>query len=139
MGDQDQRGPVFGAEIEQQIDDGGTGGTVKVASGFVRQQNVGAGHERAREGNALLFAARQFRRVMPHAVRQANDFQFVAGALECLFVIGKFQWRCHIFQCCHIGNQVEGLEHNTHVLTSKAGKLIFAHGTEVMPKGVDAA
>ena len=54
---EDQCGPMFVAQIEQQIDNGGTIVFIKVPGGFIGQEYTGAGRRGACQRNTLLLAS----------------------------------------------------------------------------------
>ena len=72
MGDHDQRRAVAIAQTKQQVDDRCAVGFIKVAGGFVRQQDARAGGRGAGEGDTLLFAARHLVGVVIDAGTKAN-------------------------------------------------------------------
>ena len=65
---------------EQQIDDLVSGCLVEISGRLVREQDRGVGRERTRDGNPLLFAARQLRRIMMQSLTKADRLQFARGA-----------------------------------------------------------
>jgi hypothetical protein len=56
--------PQAAIEFEQEIRDALPGGVSKIARGLIREQHRGMRHEGARDGHALLLAARQLLRVV---------------------------------------------------------------------------
>jgi len=82
MGDQNQRGSASGLAREQEIDDLGTGRLVEIAGRLVGDQDRWVRGPRPGESDALLLAARQFGRIVPAPIRQADRRELLAGALS---------------------------------------------------------
>jgi hypothetical protein len=72
VGDDQQARARRGDPVEQQVDDLGPGGGVEVAGRLVGQQQLGRGRRGAGDGDALLLAARQLRRIMVLARGKAD-------------------------------------------------------------------
>ena len=59
-------------DVEQQVHDVAAGGRVEIARRFVGQDDRRIVRERAGDGNALLLAARQLRRIVMRAIGQPD-------------------------------------------------------------------
>ena len=70
MGHQDQRRPPRRAGREQQVGDAAARGLVEVAGRLVGHDDGGVGRERPGEGDALLLATRELRRVVAEAMAE---------------------------------------------------------------------
>src|SRR4249919_3427312 len=75
VGHHDDRLAVVAVEHLQQAQDFLGRMPVEVAGGFVADQQGRVGHDRARDGHALLLATGEFRRAMLAAILQAHQFQ----------------------------------------------------------------
>ena len=67
----------------------------------------GCRRQRAGEGDALLFAARQLRWVVLQPIFEPDRLQFAGGALERLRNAGEFKRNCDIFQRRHGRDEVK--------------------------------
>ncbi len=65
-------GRAVAMQLLEQIHDAARHLRIEIAGRFIRQQQPRRARQRARDGDALLLAARQFRRVVPRARRQAD-------------------------------------------------------------------
>ena len=99
---------------------------VEVAGGLVRHQHLGVGHDGARDGHALLLAARELPRVVADAVGQAHHLERGERALAALLLAtgcvsssgsSTFSTRGE-----H-GDQVVELEDEADVAAAPAGEL----------------
>src|SRR6202034_2590047 len=87
VGGDHEGGAVLGVEVQQQVDDLGSGGGVEVSGGLVGQEQAGLHDQGAGDRDALLLAARQLRgqgaggRVEGQvpSVRQRRGYDVVAG------------------------------------------------------------
>jgi hypothetical protein len=68
----DDKGKTLFVEVAQQVHDLGPGVAVEIACGFVGKQDGGAIGEGAGYCYALLFAPRQFGRLMSHALAETH-------------------------------------------------------------------
>ena len=59
---------------EQQVDDARAGNRIEVAGGLVREQHFRPRRKRARDGDALLLAARQLARIVARTLAQDRPF-----------------------------------------------------------------
>ena len=130
MRDQDQRGAEVAVHLEQQVGDALAGGVIEAAGGFVGKQQPGKGSEGARQGHALLLAARQGARIVPGPLGQPHTGQQLAGDAMGLRVGGQLQGQHDVFQRGHGGQQLEGLEDEAHLLRPPVGALLFVPGKQ---------
>ena len=75
MGDEEQRRAVLALEREQQIDDLRSGLLVEIAGRLVGEDDPGARRERARDGDALLLAARKLARIVGQPVAEPDALE----------------------------------------------------------------
>ena len=93
---------------------------VEGRSRFVEQHHFWFHTQGTHNGDTLFLAAGKLRRVRIRSVFQTNTSQ----QLHCLFRRFRFALfqqlhggNGHIFQYCHMGEEIEMLEHHTHFLT----------------------
>ena len=72
VGHEHERGPLLGANLEQQADDLVAGTLVEVAGRLVRQQHRRVVHKGAGHGHALALAAGEMRGHMVGAIGQTH-------------------------------------------------------------------
>ena len=94
---------------------------VEVAGGLVRQHQLRVAGERARDGHALLLAARELRRDVLHARGQADDLQRVGDALVALRGLHAAVAQRHVDVVVdvEVGHQVEALEDEADLLVAQ--------------------
>ena len=132
MGDHDKGRAVAPGEAEEEVDDRLTAGGIEIAGRLIGQKQARAGGGRAGQRDALLFAARELGGVVVGAVREAHGGQFGRGAGEGVAHPGEFEGRCDVFERGHGGDEVEGLEDDTHAGAPEEGELILVHRGEVL-------
>ena len=98
MGDQHERGAGIRVQAEQQFDDRLPGAGVEIAGGLVREQQRRPGHERARQRDALLFAAGQLARIVVETFAQADLVENLARRAFHVGVATQFQRQHHVLQ-----------------------------------------
>ncbi len=64
---------------------------------------------------------------MGQALAKADSTQFAFGHVKSIPAPCKLQRHGDIFERRHIGNQMEGLEHNADIRSPEGGSLILAH------------
>ncbi|ENQ72986.1 hypothetical protein C963_01491 [Brucella melitensis CNGB 1120] len=64
---------------------------------------------------------------MGQALAKADSTQFAFGQVKSIPAPCKLQRHGDIFERRHIGNQMEGLEHNADIRSPEGGSLILAH------------
>ena len=114
-------------DLQQLVLDGAAGQRIERAEGFVEQQHLGLDGEGARDADALLHAAREFRRLLVDRVAEADHFE-VAGAVfgDLLFRPVRplrFHGEGDVAQHAHPGHQGVALEYHAAV---EAGPPDFA-------------
>ena len=80
------RGSLFSRERQKEVEHRRRGLFVEVSRRFVGEYAVGIGHDRAGDGDALPFAARELRRRVILAVRKADGGEKLSGALPRLLL-----------------------------------------------------
>ena len=127
------------AQAKKEVDDGLTVRLVEVAGRFIRQQNARPRGRGAGKGDPLLLSPRHLGRVVIGPVAKAHGLKFRRRPVKGILVTGQFQRRRHVFQGSHCRDEVEGLEHHPHIVSAKAGQMVFVHRGQVLPKGGDLA
>ena len=59
-----------------------------------------------------------------------DGVQFRRGPLEGVAHAGKFQRHGDVFERGHVGDEVEGLEHDADIAAAKGGQLVLVHSAE---------
>ena len=80
MGGDEEGEPPLGLQPEEEIVDDLARLRIEIARGLVGQDHPRAVHERARDGHALLLAARELARKMPQPVGEARPRAGPRGA-----------------------------------------------------------
>src|SRR5262249_14780721 len=93
---------------------------VEVARGLVRDQDLGVGHDRARDRHPLLLPARELARVVVGAVREAHDLERGERALAPLALRerGEQERQLHVLGRVQDRDQVVELEDEAHVVAA---------------------
>jgi hypothetical protein len=137
-GDQHQGGAPAGGECEQQVDDLPSGFPVEVAGRLVGQKQARLGRDGAGERNALLFAARQLRRVMREAMAEPDRVEFGRGQVEGVRASGQLERHGDILQRRHRRDQVKRLEHDPERVAAEQGERVLVHSRKVTACNLDA-
>src|SRR5689334_21925344 len=113
--DHDDRLLVLLVQALEQLQDLLARFAIEVAGRFVRQQQRRIAHERARDGDALLLAARELTREVPEPVAEADELQRRRRALLALGAahLDEQQRQLDVLQRGEHGNQVVELEDET--------------------------
>ena len=80
VGDEKNGGFLFASEAGDELDDGGTGGGVEIAGGFIGKKDGGLVDEGAGDGGALELSARELVGAMVGAVGKMDGGEEFAGA-----------------------------------------------------------
>ena len=134
MGHHHERERRF-AHFKEELHDLGARELVEVAGGLVGQHDLGMAHQRARQGHALLFAARQFGGKVVVAARKAHFREQVlctrAGGLD-LHGAGH-RGQQDVLDDVEFRHQVETLEHEADLRRAKT--VSAARGAEALEQG----
>jgi len=131
VGYQHQRRPPAGTGGKQQLHNGRPRDAIQIARGLVRQDQGRVTGHGAGQRHPLLLAAGQLRGVMGEAVAKAHGLKLCRRAVKGIAPPGKLQRHGHVFQRRHGGDQMEGLEHDTHMGTAEQGQPVFAEAGEI--------
>ena len=110
---------------------------IEIARRLVGEQHRRGIGDGTRNGDALLLSARHLRGVVVCPRRQTNRRQFRLGAFKSITDTRQLQWGCDIFQGGHCGNEVEGLEHNAHIISAEPRQRVFAHTGDIRAQRSD--
>jgi hypothetical protein len=105
---------------QQQVNDGGTGGGVKVARGFIGQHQRGRVHQRTGNGHPLQLPAREGAR---HALAQPLQAHLRQHLLHPRWVgaRGQQQRQRHVLGHSQVRQHMECLEHKAQLRAPPAG------------------
>ena len=131
VGNQQQRRPVPFGEVEQHVHDLRARLAVEVAGWFVGKQQIGLGGEGSGDGDTLLFAAGELRRVMRQAVAETDRLEAGAGAVEGVAAARKFERHGDVFERRHGRHQVKGLEDDADLVAAEQGESILVQSSQV--------
>ncbi len=76
---------------------------------------------------------------MGEALAEAHGAQFPLRHLERIAATGKLQRHGDIFERGHVGNEVEGLEHDADIGPTESGRLIFAHPADGLARDLHSS
>ena len=106
---------------------------IEIAGRFVGHQQARRTGQRTRDRDALLLAARQFRRIVLHARSQADARQRFVDALLALGAVEAAiaQRNVDVVGDVQIGNQIEALEDETDLLVAQLRTRVVVHAFHV--------
>jgi hypothetical protein len=139
MGHKHQRSAMAISKPKQQLHDRLAIRCIQISSWLIGQEQRRARGGGARQGYALLLAARKLCRVMPASRRKANGGEFFCGAIKCVGHSTQLQRQRNIFQRGHCRNKVEGLKNDPHIKATEPGESIFVHCTKILTQGRNGA
>ncbi|MNL19085.1 hypothetical protein D3C87_1402650 [compost metagenome] len=129
---------MLAVQVEHQVDDGDARGGVQAAGGLIGEQQVGLHHESPGQRHPLLLAARQGAGVMMQTRTQSHALKHGLRGLA-RGLPGQFQRQHHVFQRRQVGQQLERLEHEAHMIGAQARAAVFIQGEQVVPGQMHAA
>ena len=103
----------------------------EIAGRFVREDQRRAAHQRPRDRDTLLLAARQLRGIVSGPVTEADRAKFRFGASECIVLACQLQRNRDIFERGHRRQQVECLQHDADPSAPCDGKCVLVQHGEV--------
>jgi hypothetical protein len=120
-------------ECLQNFNDLDCGATVKVAGGFVGQQDRGLVHEGPGDGNTLLLSAGKLGREVAYAITESDHVERGSGTFLALFFrnAGVERRQFDILQCGRARQQVETLEDEPNALVANGGEFALRHPRDV--------
>jgi hypothetical protein len=120
VGHHHRRLSVRGHRVTQQIEDLAARPRVQVACRLVGEEDRRAGHERARDRDALLLAARELRRPMRAAVGEARLLEQLLEPTRLRLLAGNRERQHDVLLGAQHRQQVEELKDEADVLSSQA-------------------
>ena len=112
---------------------------VKIGGRFVGKKNFRRVHKRARDRDALLFAAGKLRRVMLRATLQTNLAEKVDRLFPSALVAAELPRDHDVFQGGQRRYQLKRLKDKSHVLIAESRKLTFGQRREICSIESDAS
>ena len=137
-----QGGEAGGADQrDQDAEDVGGGVRIEVAGGLVGEQQARAVGHRARDGDALLLAARELGRPVQEALPQAEEAQELARPLAGLALRQPADElrHHHVLQGREFRQEVVELVDEAHLLAPQAGALGIPHRGRRTAADIDLA
>ncbi len=116
---QNQRRCVCVIQIEQQIADDAARSLIEIAGRLVRKKNARTMHERTRQRDALLFAARQLMRIVAAARVESDVVQRSSREVTRIGTAVEFERKHHVFLGRQRGQQMKRLKQETDVTATQ--------------------
>ena len=128
-------GGAAAVDVLQQVEDLARHQRVEVAGRLVRQDEPRVARQDARDGDALLLAARELRGQVAQARGEADERQ---RALDPLLAVGRgqaavAQRHVDVVEHVEVGDQVEALEDEPDLLVPDARHLVVVEAAHVLP------
>jgi len=132
MSDQDDGGFLLAGEPGDEFDDGGAGGGVEVARGFIGEENGGLMNESPCESGALELSAGELVGPMMRAICKVNGGQEFLGTLSCQGVdsAGKEKGEENIFFDREGGKEMKKLKDEADFQASEGGEFGVVQGVK---------
>ena len=122
MGDHDDALAEVVDAVAQEIEQVVAGLRVKGAGGLVGDDDVRTGHQGTGDGNALLLAARQLRRLVAKTLGETEHPGDVVEPLLVDLAVGQSQRQHDVVGGRQRRHEVEGLEHESDVVATQPGE-----------------
>ena len=126
-------------QAEQKLDHLVAGLAVEIAGRLVGEDDLRTRAERARQCHTLLLAARQLRRKVIGAMRDADFRQQAAGDIEGVGLAGELERQGDVLQRRHGRHQVERLEDDADVAAAHERQRVLAEMGEIVSGDADGA
>ena len=132
VGDEDD-GVTLGMQVLEQRQHFLAGVRIERAGGFVRQDHLGAVHQRARNRHALLLSARQLIGTVLRAVAQAQAGEQGLRPLAAFTLVaaGIDRRQLHVLRGRDRGQQVVALEHEAEGVTPQRREFVRVQARHV--------
>ena len=116
-------------------------GAVEVAGRLVAQQQLGVGHDRARDRDALLLPARHLARIVLHAVGEIDHLERGLDVLAPLLAVepGQQQRQLDVLRRGQHRHQIVELEDEADIGGAKARELALRQPVDALPGDMDLA
>ncbi len=139
VGDEQHGHAAFGLLGEQKIGDLATGFRIQVAGRLIGDQHQRRGRQRPSDRHPLLLSPRQLSRIVVQTLAKPDGGEFLAGYLEGVGNVRKFERHGDVLECRHVGDQVEGLEDDADVAAAEIRQGILRKRVERLARDVDLA
>src|SRR5687767_463575 len=139
VSDEDEGAAQGAVEAEDQLDDLLAGGGVEIAGGLVGEEHRWPARHRARDGHALLLAARQLYWIVLGALGEPDLAQERAGARERVRLARQLQRHRDVLQRGEGGNEVKGLEDVADGVEAEAREGVLPERGDLRLRHADAA
>jgi hypothetical protein len=125
--------------LEEQFDDRISRGVIEVSGWLVCQQQRWFRREGSGERCPLLLSTGELARQMVQPVAETDEFQRGLCTRAGVPDAGQLQRDRYVFKGRHRGDQVEGLEHNTHTSTPQSGEGVLTQARYFLTVNANAA
>src|SRR5688572_20795451 len=129
--DEDERRAALAVHLEEKIDHVLAGGGIEVPGGLVGEEELGFGHEGARDGHTLLLAAGELARIVSEAFAQAHALEHLARAARRVRSAKELERQHHVLERGERGQELERLEHEAHHAAAKLRAPVLVEREEV--------
>ena len=135
MGHHDDGLPRIAAQGTEDFEHLDRGVGIEVAGRFVGHDELRIGDQRTGDRHALLLAAGKLSGKVLHAISQPNHFERSSDVPAAIFRIepGEQKRKRNVLESRQDGNEIEGLENESHVLVSPVRQLGFVELGYVAP------
>jgi len=134
MGNEQEGGPHFPVEREQEFGDPVGSGAVEVPRGLVGKEDLGPVDEGSGEGDALLFSTRELRGIVVVAITEPDLVQQTARFAARVGTAGEFERQHDVLERVETGHQVERLEDKADGTVAQTSTTIFTDLAEFVPE-----
>ena len=131
MGDQNEGRAALRLCREKQVGDMRAGCRVEIAGRLVGKDDGRAGGKRSGDGDTLLLAAGELRRIVVEAVGEPDRAEFLTRPRESVCRPGEFERDGDIFERGHVRDEVEGLENDADRASAEPREGILVEGNDV--------
>ena len=131
MGDEDERRPGLAIELEHQRHHCLAGGEVEAAGRLVGEQQHRPDDERAREGDALLLAARKHARIVAQPLAQADPAQHLGRQRARVVSPLQLERQHDVLERIQVGEQLKALEDEADLGGADRGALVLVDREQV--------
>lgn len=141
MRHENEGGAGFTVEFLHQPDHGRSGLRIEIPGGFVGEENPRTVREGPCERDALLFTARELRRIVVEPITESHPLEELPGPGAIprgTLATHQFQGHEHVLECRESGQQVEGLEDKAYVSGAEAGPPVFGQREDVFAAEQDS-
>ena len=114
-----------------------SGARIEISGGLVREDDRRIVGQRTADGNALLFAAGELRRIVMRAIGEPDFPQQLACAVSRIATAGDLHRQQHVIERRERRDQMKELEYEPDLLAPESGELVFAQSGDVRTVDLD--